>query len=260
MEHENEQTKTQPMTQAMTHFGLVGEFHTVFDYPVRTEPYLDVFDEDPKLLKSRDAFMCEERDEFQEAHDAEDLVEMADALCDLDYFAYGSGQCLGIDLDAELRQAGFPDITRTPAISTDVKKDSLNQKDQIVARLAIVSGHITAFETAIAERDFDGLRTSLTNIVIATNQLGFFLNFDLDRMFREVHRSNMTKVCQNLEDAEESVRRYEEEGRYKLPVARTKGKYFMVYDEDLNKILKNYKWEVPNLTQFMGPEFVSTNE
>jgi predicted HAD superfamily Cof-like phosphohydrolase len=244
-----------------THFELVGEFHTVFNYPVRVDRYEDVFESDPKLLRSRLAFIREERDEFLEALQNSDLVEMLDALCDLNYFAYGSGQCLGINLDAELGQAGYPTITSAPSESegvftTQVDPKILEEKsDEIMTRLGAINIHIDQFAQAIEDANFDEMIISLTSIVVTTYQLGYSLNFDMDRAFREVHRSNMTKVCDNLEDAEESVRRYEEEGRYKQPAVRTKGPYFMVYDEDLNKILKNYKWENPNLRQFMGSHF-----
>lgn len=243
-----------------THFQLVGEFHIIFDYPVLKERFLDVFDQDPKLLQSRLAFIREERDEFLEALENSDLVEMADALCDLNYFAFGSGQCLGINLDTELEASGNSNICNTPINSepgflAEVDPKVLENREEIMIRLNVITTHIDRFERAISDRDFDEIVNSLRSIVIATFQLGYYLNFDMDSMFREVHRSNMTKVCQNIEDAEESVRRYKEEGRYKKPVIRAKGPYFMVYDEDLNKILKNYKWENPDLRQFMGPAF-----
>lgn len=247
----------------MTHFELVGEFHTVFDYPVRTEPYLEVFEKEPKLLKSRSAFMWEEEDEFSVAFDDSDMIEMADALADINYFAYGSGQCLGINLDQRLLDAGFGHITSRPSVlledvlDTDVDPVFLETRHhEINVKLIMIREHLKEFDEAVENEDFEGLVTSLTHVIIAVNRLGYFLHFDMDAMFREVHRSNMTKVCHSIEDAEESVRRYLEEGRYKRPVIRAKGQYYMVYDEDLNKILKNYKWENPNLPQFMGPKFL----
>jgi predicted HAD superfamily Cof-like phosphohydrolase len=253
---QNNDVSTQAMP--MTHYQLVGEFHDIFDYPVRTSPYSDVFDKEPKLLKSRLAFMREERDEFDEAFQNNDMVEMADALCDLNYFAYGSGQCLGIDLDAEMVEDGCGNIAHTPedlSTAVDPNMPSL-LGNEIKVRLDVISTHIDEFETACGERRMIDMARSLINVVRSTYELGYYLHFDMDRMFREVHRSNMTKACHSEADAQESVRRYLEEGRYKTPVVRTKGSYFLVYDEDLNKILKYYKWEEPNLRQFMGAEYI----
>ena len=237
-----------------THFELVGEFHTVFDYPVRTDEYLNVFKENPKLLQSRLAFIREERDEFVDSLEKSDMVEMADALCDLIYFAHGSGQCLGIVVDDELKTAGHESIATT-SCDTEVDVEILKDREAINSRLNTINSHIDCFATAINEECFEDITDSLTLIIIATYQLGYYLHFDMDQMFREVHRSNMTKVCHSMQDAEESLKGYLEEGRYAKPVIRVKEPYFLIYDEDLNKILKSLKWEYPNLRQFMGKNF-----
>ena len=73
----------------------------------------------------------------------------------------------------------------------------------------------------------------------------------MDLMFREVHASNMTKVCINEDDAKDTIRRYIEEGRYLDPQYKKKNSYYVIYDASTSKILKNYKWRKPNLEQFM---------
>ena len=131
----------------------------------------------------------------------------------------------------------------------------LKDREAINSRLNTINSHIDCFATAINEECFEDITDSLTLIIIATYQLGYYLHFDMDQMFREVHRSNMTKVCHSMQDAEESLKGYLEEGRYAKPVIRVKEPYFLIYDEDLNKILKSLKWEYPNLRQFMGKNF-----
>lgn len=241
------------MAQKLTHFQCVGEFHEVFDYPVRTEEYDDVFEEDPKLLRSRVAFLREERDEFVEAYRTNDVVEMADALCDLLYFAYGTGQCLGLILD----YSPDNDMSVTPDdLDTNVPKDiAQTETDVIGIKLEMINVYIDSIEEQMTGSNMRQIRHFLELLIDKTYELGYALHFDMDAMFREVHRSNMTKVCTTREDAEESVRRYKEAGTYAKPVVRTKGDYFLVYDEELNKILKYYKWEEPQLAQFMGSEF-----
>lgn len=231
-----------------THFELVGEFHTVFDYPVRSSEYLNVFQEDPKLLQSRLAFIREERDEFMDALKKSDMIEMADALCDLIYFAHGTGQCLGINLD-------FCDQTNANNYDFIVDIKMLNDLKPINDGMDIINGQIDLLASAISELNFKNISESLKSIVNSTYKLGYYLHFDMDKMFREVHRSNMTKVCHSLKDAEHSLKLYLEDERYAKPVIRTKDPYFLIYDEELNKILKCHKWENPNLRQFMGPNF-----
>lgn len=251
---------------AMSHFNCVREFHEVFDHPVRTELYEAIHDENEKLILSRISFLREEHDEFMEAYDNCDMVEMADALCDLIYFGHGTGLCFGMDLDSKLRrtdQNNKPsDCTITPSdMSTDVDPQMLEKHgDEILTRLSLISHMIDEFERMCYRCDLTMAEYNLVDLIQLTYELGYYMRFDMDRMFREVHRSNMTKVCKTEADAQESLRQYQESGKYEKPVIRTKGDYYMVYDEALNKILKYYKWEEPCLTQFMGPAYSYTKE
>lgn len=239
----------------MSHFELVGEFHRVFDYPVRKTPYLDVFDKDQKLLSSRVAFLREERDEFLEHFETKNIPELADALCDLLYFAYGTGQCLGIDIDRLLEENNITtvrlDFSPDDKVLDENKKDFSINCDAIIKKLDTVSSFIDMFEKSCSERNFTGMEENLLDIIQKTYDLGYFMYFDMDPMFREVHRSNMTKVCLTEEDAMESLNKYKESGIYKQPVIRIKEPYFMVYDDHLNKILKSFKWEVPDLQKLI---------
>ena len=86
-------------TKTLTHFECVGEFHDTFGHPLRTEIYRKCFDDEPKLVPFRLSLIDEELNEFKEAYKQNDLVEMADALCDMIYVINGMGHCLGINLD-----------------------------------------------------------------------------------------------------------------------------------------------------------------
>jgi predicted HAD superfamily Cof-like phosphohydrolase len=238
----------------MSHFELVGEFHRVFDYPVRTETYIGVFDKDPKLLKSRVAFLREERDEFLQHYNSEpkNIPELADALCDLLYFAFGTGQCIGIDLDAEMQFLSI-EMVRDLQITQNLH---IVSDAEIMNRLSTITCYVDAFERACNSRDFGTMTMCLVSVIDKTYDLGYYMGFDMDPMFREVHRSNMTKVCTTERDAIESVQRYKMQGIYKQPVVRVKEPYFLVYDDHLNKILKSFYWDAPNLQQFIKTKIV----
>src|SRR5579872_2375185 len=117
---------------SMTHFQLVGVFHDKFEYPSRKELYIECFDVEPKLIPSRISFFYEELNEFKVAFKGEDdtpsdvhiepnPVEMADALCDLAYFVYGTGQCLGINLDESMKRLNV-DVTTPKHFNRDIIK------------------------------------------------------------------------------------------------------------------------------------------
>lgn len=111
-----------------TGFEHVREFHETFNHPINQTPCVP----DAKTVKLRLALILEEFTELAEAcvgdtpagerllHalaasmegvkalEAEDLnvdvVEVADALTDINYVTYGAGHCFGVDLDACMQE------------------------------------------------------------------------------------------------------------------------------------------------------------
>jgi predicted HAD superfamily Cof-like phosphohydrolase len=79
----------------MSNFNKVGTFMKTFGQEVKTKPS---FSSD-KINKLRIDLIKEELDELKEAMDNNDLLEVADALTDILYVAYGAGHAFGIDLD-----------------------------------------------------------------------------------------------------------------------------------------------------------------
>jgi len=84
---------------SQTNFQKVGEFHDLFGHPQRTQPYVNMFEENPKLVNFRLSLIDEEVRELKEACEKHDLVEASDALADILYVVYGAGHAFGLDLD-----------------------------------------------------------------------------------------------------------------------------------------------------------------
>jgi len=122
--------------------------------------------------------------------------------------------------------------------------------DLIQHRISTIENLIKNLSASAKSEDLNEMVEYLSKLLYITYDLGYSLNFNMDKMFREVHRSNMTKVCNNIKDAKESIEFYELDNRYKQPTIRIKGSYFVVFDSDTTKILKNHKWEQPDLKQF----------
>lgn len=237
----------------ISHFQLVGEFHDTFDHPIRVNPFEDCYDIDPKLVPFRISLMREELKEFMDALSNVDLCEMADALCDLSYVTNGAGHCLGINLDEHVTNMKF--ITSTEQnfhrrLLSDVDIDI----DEINKQTLTIESDINEFYKMYETRNFVMMSECLAHILNKVYKLGHYLKFHMDLMFREVHKSNMTKACDNIEDAEASVYIYEKEGRYLQPSIKLKGDYYVIYDAVTSKILKNHKWKTPNLEQFFNTD------
>ena len=80
----------------MTNFQKVKKFMETFGQEVKSRPS---FSSD-KINMLRYNLIKEELDEFKQALDNSDLLEVADALTDILYVTYGAGHAFGINLDA----------------------------------------------------------------------------------------------------------------------------------------------------------------
>ena len=80
----------------MTNFQKVKNFMETFGQEVKSRPS---FSSD-KINMLRYNLIKEELDEFKQALDNKDLLEVADALTDILYVTYGAGHAFGINLDA----------------------------------------------------------------------------------------------------------------------------------------------------------------
>ena len=80
----------------MTNFQKVKNFMETFGQEVKSIPSFS----SGKINMLRYNLIKEELDEFKQALDNNDLLEVADALTDILYVTYGAGHAFGINLDA----------------------------------------------------------------------------------------------------------------------------------------------------------------
>lgn len=79
----------------MTNFEKVGLFMKTFGQEVKTKAELS----NSKINDLRISLINEELEELKEAVKNNDILEVADALTDILYVAYGAGHAFGINLD-----------------------------------------------------------------------------------------------------------------------------------------------------------------
>ena len=79
----------------MSNFNKVKTFMKTFGQEVKTKPSFS----NDKINNLRYDLIKEELEELKEAMENKDLLEVADALTDILYVAYGAGHAFGIDLD-----------------------------------------------------------------------------------------------------------------------------------------------------------------
>ena len=79
----------------MSNFNKVKTFMETFGQEVKSKPSLS----NDKVIGLRYDLIKEELEELKVAMKNKDLLEVADALTDILYVAYGAGHAFGIDLD-----------------------------------------------------------------------------------------------------------------------------------------------------------------
>ena len=79
----------------MSNFNKVKTFMKTFGQEVKTKPSFST----DKINILRYELIKEELEELKVAMEKKDLLEVADALTDILYVAYGAGHAFGIDLD-----------------------------------------------------------------------------------------------------------------------------------------------------------------
>jgi predicted HAD superfamily Cof-like phosphohydrolase len=140
----------------------VAEFHNTFKHPILAQPAIP----SAQRAQLRVDLIAEELKEFSEAIAAGDIVEVADALCDIQY---------------------------------------------------VLSGAV----------------------------LEFGLKDKFKELFDEVQRSNMSKACHSLAEAEATVSHYAEKGTEAYFVEENSK--FLVYRKQDNKTLKNINYSAADL-------------
>lgn len=145
----------------------VAEFHKTFKHPILSEPTIP----DEKRCKLRVELISEELKELAQAIKDNDLVEVADALCDIQY---------------------------------------------------VLSGAV----------------------------LEFGLGDKFPTLFNEVQRSNMSKACKTLEEAEATVKHYKESKDTESYIQEADG-LFLVYRKEDDKTLKSIDYSPADLKSIL---------
>jgi predicted HAD superfamily Cof-like phosphohydrolase len=153
--------------QKLDSLNQVAQFHQTFGAPILAEPTIP----SKERCGLRVSLLAEELDELKEAIAANDLVEIADALCDLQY---------------------------------------------------VLSGAVLEF--GLGEKFVD--------------------------LFNEVQRSNMSKACQSLEEAEYTVKFYQKKDGTEAEIKEEHG-VWKVFRKSDNKVLKSINYSPADLVSIL---------
>jgi predicted HAD superfamily Cof-like phosphohydrolase len=196
----------------------VKDFHTAFNHPIGDFIQFGI---NPDLKKLRHSLIAEEYKELADAEADNDVVETADAICDLKYVNNGAIIVHGLHpywdemkINNAARIAEEPDFKIDDYLNTNdstVIIDVLLKVDQFIDRKIEEHGLTEAFP----------------------------------ELFAEVQASNMSKLCVDEVEAEASVEKYKQDG-VETEYIPYLGKFVILRSSD-KKALKNINWSEPNL-------------
>jgi predicted HAD superfamily Cof-like phosphohydrolase len=119
-------------------------------------------------------------------------------------------------------------------------------------RVALLEEEVAELKTAIAKGDLVEIADALCDIqyVLSGAVLEFGMGEKFRELFDEVQRSNMSKVCKTLAEAEATSEYYRNERGVESYI-REVPPYFLVYRKDDDKTLKSINYSPANLEQIL---------
>ena len=104
----------------MSNFQKVGLFMKTFGQEVKTKPELS----NDKINDLRISLINEELEELKKAIEDNDILEVADALTDILYVAYGAGHAFGINLDKCFNEVQESNMSKLDSNGKPIYNDS----------------------------------------------------------------------------------------------------------------------------------------
>ncbi len=227
-----------------------------------------------KQVELRYGLIAEECEELTQAVEQKNKIEIADALCDILYVVAGAKVYFNLpnnQINTKLQETNLENIMSNDntfssilsqfeitelILEDDVKFSEIKQNVSMINFTVLQLKNITE---QIISGDY---KTQLDDIIVQYNlcldeiifyiiKLANKLGFEIMKLFRLVHESNMSKVCVDLETAIRSVDYYKSvEKRYSSPDFReiiyNGKKYWVIYDNETKKILKSIEYKQVN--------------
>lgn len=151
-------------------------------------------------------------------------------------------------LDSLNQVAEFHKTFKHPILSAP----TIPSKERCALRVSLLAEELKELEEAIAQKDIVEIADALCDLqyVLSGAVLEFGLGEKFRALFDEVQRSNMSKACKTVEEAEETIRHYEAKGT-ECYYKEDNG-LFLVYRKGDDKTLKNVNYSPADLTSIIS--------
>lgn len=123
--------------------------------------------------------------------------------------------------------------------------------DRANLRYELLSEELKELADAFNKQDLIGIADALGDLQYVLSgailEFGFTNNFD--KIFEEIHRSNLSKLCKTIEEATLTVLKYKNDGVEAYYILE--GSYYHVKRTSDNKTLKSINYSPADLKQFV---------
>lgn len=138
-------------------------------------------------------------------------------------------------IDSLNQVAEFHTTFKAPILDTP----TIPSKERCELRVSLLQEELNELKQAIADNDLVEIADALCDLqyVLSGAVLEFGLGNKFVELFDEVQRSNMSKACDNEQQAQETMEFYKEKGTDSF--FEKSGEKFNVYRKEDHKVLKN---------------------
>lgn len=130
---------------------------------------------------------------------------------------------------------------------------AIPEESRCKLRVSLIAEELKELEDAIEEKDIVAVADALTDIqyVLSGAILEFGLADRFKSLFEEVQRSNMSKACENEEDAIETIKFYKTKDGTEC-YYRPEGDKWLVYRKSDNKTIKSIHYSPVDLASIVN--------
>ena len=133
----------------------------------------------------------------------------------------------------------------------EVKSKAEFPSEKIVKlRSNLIQEELDEFNEALKNKDLKEVADALTDILYVTYGAGHAFGIDLDKCFEEVQRSNMSKACVSVEEAEKTIEWYKKNKDTDC-FYEEKGGKFLIYRKSDRKTLKSINYSPAKLKDIL---------
>lgn len=128
--------------------------------------------------------------------------------------------------------------------------------DRCKLRISLIAEELKELEDAIEDNDLVEVADALADIqyVLSGAILEFGLGGKFKSLFDEVQRSNMSKTCKTVEEAEATRRHYQDKDGTESYIEESDG-HFLVYRKEDNKTLKSVNYSPADLKSILDDQY-----